>query len=96
VWDCQHKFRVVLGPLGFDDYCRLLPGRGSLARLVALVRGYGGDDLFWDVNLVLKKEEVPPLKLDGSAGLGWTTWLHSRPAERDSGELMLDPVGRAA
>ena len=96
VWDCQHKFRIVFGPLGFDAYCRLLPGRDSLARLVTLVRGYAGDDLFWDVNVVLKKEEVPPLKLDGSAGLGWTTWLHSRPAERDSGELVLDPAAHAA
>jgi len=46
--------------------------------------------------VVLRKEEVPPLKLDGSAGLGWTTWLKGRPAERDSGELKLDPVKRAA
>jgi len=96
LWDCQHKFRVVFGPLGLDAYRRLLPGGESLARLVALVRGYAGDDLFWDVQLVLKKEEVPPLKLDGSAGLGWTTWLKSRPAERDTGELKLDPVKRAA
>ena len=96
VWDCQHKFRVVLGPLGFEDYCRLLPGRESFGRLRALVRGYAGDDLFWDANVVLRKEEIPPLVLGGPGQLGWTTWLHSRPATRDSDELMLDPEVHAA
>ncbi len=96
MWDCQHKFRVVLGPLGFEDYCRLLPGRESFGRLRALVRGYAGDDLFWDAKVVLRKEEIPSLALGGPAQLGWTTWLHSRPATRDSDELMLDPEAHAA
>jgi type VI secretion system protein ImpH len=96
VWDCQHKFRVVFGPLGFEDYRRLLPGSPSLERLLALVRSYAGDDLFWDANVILKKEEVPPLVLGGPGQLGWTTWLQTRPAERDSGELMLDPAAHAA
>jgi type VI secretion system protein ImpH len=32
----------------------------QLAPLVAWVRNYIGDELLWDVNLVLRKEEVPP------------------------------------
>ena len=30
VWDRQSKFRLVLGPLGFADYERLLPGGDTL------------------------------------------------------------------
>jgi len=25
VWDCQHKFRIVIGPLGYRDFQRFLP-----------------------------------------------------------------------
>ena len=96
VWDCQHKFRIVFGPLGFERYCALLPGGPGLEHLVTMVRSYAGDELGWDVNLVLRKEEVPPLTLGGPARLGWTTWLNARPAERDAGELILEPAARAA
>ena len=96
VWDCQHKFRIVFGPLPLDDYRRLLPGGESLERLVALLRGVVGDELVWDVNIVVRKEDVPPLRLGGPGQLGWTTWLRSRPPERDNAELILDPAAHAA
>ncbi len=91
-WECQHKFRVVIGPLGFADYESLLPGGESLDRLVALVRNCSGDELAWDVALILKKEDVPPLRLGGERGLGWTTWLAGRPFEQDPADLHLDPL----
>lgn len=96
VWDCQHKFRIAIGPIDFAGYSRLLPGGESLERLAVLVRSYAGEELFWDVNVILRKEEVPPLRLGGPARLGWTTWLLGRPAREDAGELVLDPAGRAA
>jgi type VI secretion system protein ImpH len=96
VWGCQQKFRVVLGPLDFGHYRRLLPGGDSLRRLVALVRNYIGDELNWDLNLILKREEVPALLLGGSERLGWSTWLGRRTAESDAGDLMLDPSAHAA
>lgn len=92
VWDCQHKFRIVLGPMSFADYRRLLPGGDSLKRLVAWVRNYIGDELIWDVNLVLRKDEVPPLKLGKTAQLGWTAWLTSGPLSEDADDLKLDAL----
>ncbi|HSH70677.1 MAG TPA: type VI secretion system baseplate subunit TssG, partial [Deferrisomatales bacterium] len=77
VWDCQQKFRIVFGPLDLEDYRRLLPGSDSLQRLVSLVRNYVGDELDWDVNVILKKEAVPPLRLGHSAQLGLTSWAAS-------------------
>jgi type VI secretion system protein ImpH len=91
VWDGQHKFRIVIGPVGFADYLRLLPGGESLKRLVAWVRNYVGDALIWDVNLILKREEVPRFELGKLGQLGWTTWLTSRPLEEDADDLLLDP-----
>jgi type VI secretion system protein ImpH len=89
VWERQHKFRVVLGPVGLRDYTRLLPGGDSLARLIALVRNYVGDQFSWDLQLVLRRDEVPRLELGRLGRLGWTTWLHAREPARDADDLLL-------
>jgi len=92
VWDRQCKFRVRIGPIGLRDYERLLPGGQSLSRVVAVVRNYVGDQLGWDLNLILKQAEVPPVRLGAAGRLGWTTWLTSRPLERDGDDLLLDAM----
>ena len=94
VWDRQHKFRLVIGPLGYADYRRLLPGGASLRRLVDWVNSYAGLALDWDVRLVLRQDEVPRLAL-GAKQLGWTTWLGSAPAARDANQLLINPAARA-
>ena len=95
VWNCQHKFRIVIGPIDFDNFRRLLPGGESLRRLSDWVRNYVGLALHWDLNLILKKEDVPPLRLGRQAKLGWTTWLASRPASKDDNQLLLNPAAQA-
>lgn len=90
VWSRQHKFRVVFGPLDLADYERLLPGGLSLHRLIPIVRNYAGDALIWDVNLVLRANDVPPTRLGGYGRLGWTTWLTPRRARTDAADLFLD------
>jgi type VI secretion system protein ImpH len=91
VWDCTQKFRLRLGPMTFAEYERMLPGGTSLLRLVAWVKNYVGDELEWDAQLVLKKEEVPPLRLGQVGRLGWSTWVHSRPMRKDADNLVLRP-----
>lgn len=91
IWNCQHKFRVVVGPLGLDDFRRLLPGGASLRRLTDWVRNYAGLAYRWDVRLILRKEALPPLRLGSEARLGWTSWLISRPASGNDSHLLLDP-----
>ena len=91
-WDCQYKFRILMGPMTLAEFQRFLPGADSLRRLVAWVRNYVGEELLWDVNLILKKEEVPPLVLGAETRLGWTSWLSSQPLARDADDLKLDAV----
>jgi type VI secretion system protein ImpH len=93
VWDCQHKFRLVIGPLDYDDYQRMLPGGASMRRLADWVRSYAGTVLDWDVRLVLKQPEVPPLTL-GARKLGWTSYLASGPATGDARQLLINPTAR--
>jgi type VI secretion system protein ImpH len=93
VWDCQHKFRLVIGPLDYEDYERMLPGGASMRRLVDWVKSYAGTVLDWDVRLVLRQSAVPSLQL-GSRKLGWTTYLASGPAARDARQLLINPTAR--
>jgi len=91
-WQCRHRFRIRFGPMGFADYQRMLPGGHSLQRLIAWVRNYIGDQLSWDLQLILKAEEVPATRLGEGGRLGWTTWLRGEPLEKDADQLVLEPL----
>jgi type VI secretion system protein ImpH len=91
IWECQYKFRVIMGPMGYDDYQRMLPGGASLRRLIDWVKNYAGEEHAWDVQLILRKEEVPAAALGKSGRLGWSTWTKAKPLPRDAHNLILDP-----
>lgn len=91
VWACQHKFRIHFGPLNLDEYLSLLPNGHRLEQLVAIIRNYIGDELSWDVNLVLKKAQVPSAQLGEQTRLGWTSWMGERQSGKDADDLMLNP-----
>lgn len=91
VWDRQSKFRIILGPLDQADFQRFLPKGSSLKRLVAIVRNYAGDEWLWDVNLLLKRDEVPKFELGKSGQLGWNTWCASQRLDRPADDLCLAP-----
>jgi type VI secretion system protein ImpH len=90
VWDRQSKFRIRLGPLTLAQYEAFLPGGAPLEQLVDWVRTYLCFELAWDVRLLLRENEVPPLALGRAGRLGWTTWLGQRPAGSDADDLCLD------
>jgi type VI secretion system protein ImpH len=96
VWDRQYKLRLHIGPLTRDEYERFLPGRGSLAELRDWLRQILGFEMLWDVRLVLRASEVPPLQLGAKAraatALGLTTWLGQRGVRREPGTLCLNPA----
>jgi type VI secretion system protein ImpH len=90
VWDRQNKFQIQLGPLTLEQYGSFLPGGPMLRKLVDWVRLYLSFELDWDVRLLLKKDEVPALRLSATGGrLGWTSWLGRRPTGDDADDLCL-------
>ncbi len=91
IWDAQQKFRIRIGPVGIDRYRALLPGSGALERMRAAVRNYVGDEMIWDVRIVLRKEDVPVARLGQRGRLGWTSWLAGPPRENDADDLVLHP-----
>ena len=98
VWSRAAKFRILIGPLTLEEYRRFLPGAdptgaGGIERLEAVVRNYLGDALDWDVNVILKTQDVPRFALGGkNAALGHTTWAGARRDQaHDAADLYLSP-----
>ena len=89
VWDCQNRFRVEIGPLTLEQYKRFLPGGESMKRLKDWVLNYIGYELSCEMHLVLKKEEVPEVKVGAAGALGWTSWLGKRGSPEPAGDLIL-------
>ena len=96
VWDVQHKFRIVIGPLSLAQFNALLPDGTGLARLRAMVRQWVGLEFEWDVQLLLRREQVPALRLaqpaDAAAPrLGRSTWLGPLRRPGDAGDMVMHP-----
>jgi type VI secretion system protein ImpH len=100
VWDVQGKFRVRLGPLDYAMFDELLPDRSSrpsrkvFFSLVHLVRLYAGPELDFDVQLVLRAEDVPECRLTehetGGPRLGWNTWIRSQAMSHDAADAVFE------
>ena len=91
VWDCQQAFRIVVGPLSLVDYRRLLPGGESLPKLVDLVRNYLGEELMWELQLVLRREEAPPVQMGETGNLGMIGWIEPKCLARDADDFHWNP-----
>ncbi len=94
--DFSGGFRLVIGPLRYTDYLALAPGGRKIAELFALTRLYVGSGLDFDVQIVLKKEDIPFCQL-GQTGagagdlprLGWNSWARLAPASKDSKDAIV-------
>jgi len=98
IWDQQSGLRLTLGPLSLHQYLDFLPNGSAYAPLQALSKFFVGGQLEIEIQLVLKREEVPACELDDEpeAGgdkpmpqLGWVTWAKSAPMRRDPGDTIL-------
>lgn len=77
ILDRAGKFRLVLGPMGWDLLNDFLPGQPRFRTVVTLVKMMLKDALAFDLLLLVKRPDVQRLEIDrrNSCRLGWTTWL---------------------
>jgi type VI secretion system protein ImpH len=75
VWDCETKFRLDLGPMGYDDFRKFLPGGAMLKPIFSLVRYRVGMEYEFDLKIILARDEVPPCTIGSDSRLGMTSWL---------------------
>jgi type VI secretion system protein ImpH len=93
IWDQQSSVRVVLGPLTLDQYMDFLPNGSAYQPLRGLLGFFAGAEFDFEVQLILKRDDVPAVELGAETGaipqLGWVTWMKSRPFTRDPGDTVL-------
>ena len=77
VYDVNTKFRLRIGALDFPAYREFLPGGKDYAALRELVRFTLIDPFEYDVELLLRADDVPRTELtkDNPCRLGYSNWL---------------------
>lgn len=93
IWDQGSGVRVKLGPLDLKQYLDFLPEGSASKPLRAITRFFSGDEIDFEVQLVLKRDEVPACELSDAVAaswqLGWSTWVKSAPMRRDPADTIL-------
>jgi type VI secretion system protein ImpH len=79
VWTGQDLVGVAFGPLNAEQFRRFLPDGEDFEEAAALIRWYLGNALDFEIQAVLRREEVPACQLGGDdpARLGWSAWLRT-------------------
>ncbi|MCL2163298.1 MAG: type VI secretion system baseplate subunit TssG [Oscillospiraceae bacterium] len=91
VLDHRHRFRICIGPLKLSEYIAFLPGRPHFKQLRDWVRNYVGYEFSWDIQMILRHDEVLPVRLGSEmCMLGWTNWVKPPPTIGDRGDLILE------
>jgi len=76
------KFSVCMGPLDFPSFQRFLPDGQDYAALLELIELLMPEQLCFDIELILQREQVPALSLGApTAKLGWVGWLGETAGE---------------
>lgn len=93
-WDPQTKFTVRLGPMDHAKFRSFLPSGVAYRSLALLTRYFAGEELDFDVQVVVQADEVPECRLGGAAAdgaqLGWSTWLKATPFAHDAADAVFD------
>lgn len=94
VWDPQSTARLRLGPLTLAQYLEFLPGGGAFKALSSLARFFSRGEVDFQVQLVLKREEAPGVRLGdegaSAARLGWVSWIKNQPMGRDPEDALFE------
>lgn len=93
VWDQQSRVRIRLGPMTLEQYIDFLPGGDAFRRIRAIAGFFAGTEYDMELQLVLKREEVPACELTAPAEgpqLGWTSWVKSAEFRRDPEDTILE------
>jgi len=92
VWDQQSRFRIRVGPLPLARYMDFLPEGSAMASLVDLTRFFAGQAASFDVQVILRRDDVPACSLDDqspdSPRLGCLGWLKTGDFENDADDAV--------
>lgn len=94
VLDIKSTFRIVIGPLHYQQFIRLIPSGDIFLALCEMVRHYLPLGLNFDMQLILTAAEVPTCELRDQTKnpfcLGWNSWLGTTQRNKDADDLVLN------
>ena len=79
--------RIRLGPVSAHAFERFLPGQEGSRALACLLSRFAIDVPYRELQVVLRREAIGGVSLDGSARLGLDGFLCTGPARRDRGDV---------
>jgi type VI secretion system protein ImpH len=92
IWNQQSGVRIKLGPLTLAQYLDFLPSGTAYEPLWSLARFATRGEIDFEVQLILRKEDVPACELGTGAMpplLGWTSWAKTQPLASDACDTIL-------
>ncbi|SPD63660.1 conserved protein of unknown function [Cupriavidus taiwanensis] len=89
--DRQHKFRLVIGPLGLQQYLNFTPDGRDLPTLIEWVRAFVGFEFVWEAELQVIPDSAPAAVLGAPERLGWSTWLGEPDRSRAITGMVFEP-----
>lgn len=99
VLDVQHHYVVEIGPVSYAQlqaFCGGSEGRRVVSQLCVLAAGLEHRP---SIRLLIRAEDIPPLRLGDEAApalLGWTSWVGAPEAENGVLADCVIPIDRAA
>ncbi len=96
VVDVQGRFRIVIGPLGYDDFRSWMPDQPKVKALADLTRQAVGPDFGFDLQVILERRAVPAPMLGDPAAearLGWNLWMTGEAFHHDPDDAVFDLDG---
>jgi type VI secretion system protein ImpH len=90
VWQRDLRLRLVIGPLDLEGYESFLPGGKAARALESMLTMFTGLTLEYEVQLVLRAEDVQSAQLDDerSGGrLGWDSFLVTEAQQQDRSDV---------
>jgi type VI secretion system protein ImpH len=93
-WSQEFMVRLRIGPLNLETYKRFLPDGPNLKQLEEICRFFSRDELAFELQLVLHRDQIPDARLSAGEGaddsrLGWTTWAASVPFQNDAESVFI-------
>ena len=77
---------MQLGPLDYAQFRRFQPDGDAFQAMAQLVRTYAGMEYAFEIQPILRRDEVPWCVLGGeqaACNLGWNTWSRNGDCRED-------------
>lgn len=90
IWNEQARARIRIGPLKRADFERFLPSGLAYSELQELVRFYSDDAVEFELQLVMRRDDVKGTSLgdSGALPLGWGSWMAPHGAAEDKADVV--------